>query len=133
MQRNVNIIITSLMFYTACRCFCRDYNLNLRLEKGNQTRGAGWSPCHTGRPCGVPTLGAVCLAESPLPWPSICTAPVCVFVTQSCPTLRPHGLLARPLCPRNSLGQKTGEGCHSGRQGILQTLRIHSWVCNPRY
>ena len=92
-------------------------------------------PCDrgSGRPCGAPTLGAVCLAASPLPWPSICTAAVCVFVTQSCPTLRPHGLLARLLCPRNSLGQKTGEGCHSRLQGILQILRIHSWVCNPRY
>ena len=50
MQRNVNIIITSLMFYTNCGCFCRDYNLNLRLEKGNPVRGAGWSTRVTGAP-----------------------------------------------------------------------------------
>ena len=39
---------------------------------------------------------------------------VCVLVTQSCPTLQPHGLKpARLLCSWNSLGKITGVGCHS--------------------
>ena len=35
-------------------------------------------------------------------------------VAQSCPTLRPGGLLpARLLCPWDSPGKNTGVGCHS--------------------
>ena len=38
---------------------------------------------------------------------------VCVWVTQSCLTLQPHGLWpARLLCPRDSPGKSTGMGCH---------------------
>ena len=39
---------------------------------------------------------------------------VCAWlVTQSCPTLRPHGLQpARLLCPWDSPGKSTGAGCH---------------------
>ena len=42
------------------------------------------------------------------------------LVTQSCPTLRPHGLEpARLLCPWDSLGNNTGVGCHALLQGIF--------------
>ena len=38
---------------------------------------------------------------------------VCVLVTQSCPTLRPHGLEpSRILCPWDFPGRNTGVGCH---------------------
>ena len=40
-----------------------------------------------------------------------------VKVTQSCPTLRPHGLHS----PWNSPGQNTGEGSRSFLQGIFPT------------
>ena len=37
-----------------------------------------------------------------------------LVVTQSCPTLRTHGLyLTRLLCPQNSPGKNTGVGSHS--------------------
>ena len=39
-----------------------------------------------------------------------------VLVTQSCLTLRPHGL----LCPWNSPGMNTGVGCHSILRGSSQ-------------
>ena len=43
-----------------------------------------------------------------------------VLVAQSCPTLRPHGLLpARLLCQWNSPGKNTGVGCHFLLQGIF--------------
>ena len=37
---------------------------------------------------------------------------VCVLVSQSCPTPRPHGLEpTRLLCPRDSPGKNSGVGC----------------------
>ena len=43
-------------------------------------------------------------------------------VTQSCLTLRPHGLQsARLLCPGNSPGKNTRVGCYSLLQGIFLT------------
>ena len=45
-----------------------------------------------------------------------------MFVTESCPTLRPHGLQpARLLSPWNSPGENTGVGCHALLQGIFLT------------
>ena len=45
-----------------------------------------------------------------------------VLLTQSCSTLRPHGLLpARLLCPWSSPGKNTGVGSHSLLQGIVPT------------
>ena len=61
----------------------------------------------------------------------------CVLVTQSCPTLRPHGLWpTRLLCPRNSLDKNTGEGCHFSSRGSswpgdrtqVPALRADSWL-----
>ena len=50
------------------------------------------------------------------------------LVTQSCPTVQPHGLQpARLLCPWDSLGKNTGVGCHFLLQGIFPTQRS-----NPR-
>ena len=47
---------------------------------------------------------------------------VVVLVTQSCPTLQPHGLkAARRLCPQNSPGKNIGVGSHSFLQGIFPT------------
>ena len=47
---------------------------------------------------------------------------VSVLVTQSCPTLRPHGLQsARLLCPLSSQGKNTGLGSHSLLQRIFPT------------
>ena len=41
---------------------------------------------------------------------------------QSCPTLRPRGLQpTRLLCPWDSPGKDTGEGCHFLLQGIFPT------------
>ena len=43
-------------------------------------------------------------------------------VSQSCLTLRPHGLQStRLLCPRNSLGKNIGAACHFPLQGIFLT------------
>ena len=48
-----------------------------------------------------------------------------VLVTQSCPTLQPHGVEpARFLCPWNSPG-KTRVGSHSFLQGIFQTQGLN--------
>ena len=45
-----------------------------------------------------------------------------VLVTQSCPSLWPHGLEpTRLLCPWKSTGKNTGMGCHSLLQGIVLT------------
>ena len=45
-------------------------------------------------------------------------------VTQSCMTLRLHGLCpARLLCPWDSPGKNTGVGCHALLQGIFPTQR----------
>ena len=45
-----------------------------------------------------------------------------VLVTQSCPTLQPHGLEpTRLLCAWDSPGKNTGMGCHSLLQGIFLT------------
>ena len=45
-------------------------------------------------------------------------------VTQSCPTLRPHGLQpARLLCPWDFPGRKAGVGCHFLLQGLFLTQR----------
>ena len=63
MQRNVDMIITSLTFYTPWECFCQDHNLNLRLEKGSPVRdGGGWSGAPMSRgsledPAGWPLYG----------------------------------------------------------------------------
>ena len=47
-----------------------------------------------------------------------------VLVTQSCPTLRAHGLQpARLLCPWHSPGKNTGVGRHSLLQGIFLMQR----------
>ena len=51
---------------------------------------------------------------------------VCL-VTQSCLTLRPHGLqTARLLCPRDSPGKNTRVGCHALHQGIFPTQGLNS-------
>ena len=50
-----------------------------------------------------------------------------VSVSQSCPTLGPHGLQPpRLLCPWESPGKKTGAACHALLQGIFPT-----WGSNP--
>ena len=47
---------------------------------------------------------------------------VSVLVAQSCLALRPHGLWPlRLLCPWDSPGKSTREGCHSLLQGIFLT------------
>ena len=47
---------------------------------------------------------------------------VCVLVTQSCPTLQPHGPQpTRPLCPWDSPGKNTGGGSLSLLQRIFLT------------
>ena len=60
----------------------------------------------------------------------------CVFITlcvgaqslQSCLTLWPYGLQpTRLLCPWDSPGKNTGEGCHALLQGIFL-----NWGLNPR-
>ena len=51
-----------------------------------------------------------------------------VLVTQSCPTLQPHGLQpTRLLCPWDFPGKDTGMGCHFLLQGIFWT-RNQTWV-----
>ena len=56
-----------------------------------------------------------------------------MIVAQSCPTLQPHGLPpARLLCPWNSLGKNTGEGCHSLLQGIFPTLGLNPGLPHHR-
>ena len=55
-----------------------------------------------------------------------------VLVTQSCPTLQPHGLQpARLLFPWDFPGKNTGVGCHFLLQGIFWTqglnLRLLHW------
>ena len=52
-----------------------------------------------------------------------------VLVTQSCPTLWPHGLWpARLLCPWNSPGKNTGAGCHYPLQGTFLTQRQNRFL-----
>ena len=125
MQRNVDMIITSLTFYTPWECFCQDHNLNLRLEKGSPVRDGGVEhPCHEGlwkTLQGDPSMGTVCLAWSPLPCPSIFRAAMSVCHSVVSDSLWPHGLLASLLCPRNSPGQNTGVVCHFLLQGIFAT------------
>ena len=50
-----------------------------------------------------------------------------VLVAQSCPTLKwPYGLQpTRLLCPWNSLGENTEEGCHFLLQGIFLTQGLN--------
>ena len=56
-----------------------------------------------------------------------------VLVSQSCPTLRPHGLQpARFLCLWNSLGKNTGVGCHSLFQKIFPTQRSNPGLLHCR-
>ena len=58
----------------------------------------------------------------PPPLPPLLENTVRVLLTQSCPTLRPHGLQpARLLCPWDSPGKNTGVGGHSLLQGIFPT------------
>ena len=50
-------------------------------------------------------------------------------VTQSCPTLRPHGLQpARLLCPWDFSGRNTGVGCVSCSRG---SSRSRNWTMSP--
>ena len=52
----------------------------------------------------------------------VCCGRVACLVTQSHPTLWPHGLQpAGLLCPWNSAGKNTGVGCHFLFQGIFPT------------
>ena len=47
---------------------------------------------------------------------------MCFQSLQSCPTVLPYRLQpARILCPWDSLGNNTGEGCHALLQGIFPT------------
>ena len=56
-----------------------------------------------------------------------------VLVAQSCPTLRPHGLLpARLLCQWNSPGKNTGVGCHFLLQGIFLTQELNPGLLHWR-
>ena len=52
-----------------------------------------------------------------------------VKVTQSCPTLRPHGLYS----PRNSPGQNTGVGSLSLPQGIFPTQGLNPGLPHCRW
>ena len=57
-----------------------------------------------------------------------------VLVTQSCPTLWPHGSWpARLLCPWNSPGKNTGVGCHYLLQRVFLTQRLKPipWLSEP--
>ena len=54
-------------------------------------------------------------------------------VSQSCPTLQPHGLQpARLLCPRDFPGKKNGLGCHSLLQGIFLTQGLNLGLLHCR-
>ena len=118
MLRNVDMIITSLTFYTPWEGFYQDHNLNLRLEKGNPVRNGGVEhPCNEGlwkTLQGNPSMGTVCLAWSPLPCPSMVRAAMSVLVTQLCPTLC-YPMDCSPV---------------SSVHGILQA-RILEWVAIP--
>ena len=52
---------------------------------------------------------------------------------QSCPTLRPHGWQpTRLLCPRDSLGNNTGMGCHFLLQCMhAKSLQSCPTLCDP--
>ena len=56
-----------------------------------------------------------------------------VLVTQSCPTLQPHGLWpTRLLCPWDSPGKNTGLGYHSLLQGGLPTQGLNPGLLHCR-
>ena len=45
----------------------------------------------------------------------------CAWLLQSCHSVRPHGPQpARLLCPWDSPGKNTGEGCHALLQGMVR-------------
>ena len=72
----------------------------------------------------VPKKCSVFFREDVRVWKSVCFVciVVVVLVTQSCPTVRPHGLWpARLLWPWNSPGKNTGVDCHSLLQSIFPT------------
>ena len=54
------------------------------------------------------------------------------LVAKSCPTLRPHGLPARLLCPWDSPGKNPGVGCHSLLQGIFPTQELNPGLLHCR-
>ena len=53
---------------------------------------------------------------------------------KSCPTLRPHRLQpTRLLCPWDSPGKSTGEGCHALLQGIFPTQGSNPGLLHCRW
>ena len=52
---------------------------------------------------------------------------------QSCPTLQPHGLWStRLLCPWDSPGKNTGDGCHALLLGIFPTQEMNLGLLHCR-
>ena len=53
-------------------------------------------------------------------------------VTQSCPTLQPHGLQpAKLLCPQDSPGRNSRVGFHCLLQGIFLTQGLNPSLLRP--